>query len=570
MARNRSRGVRPYQRHFAMNCPVKVTVSFDRKVNRFVVRECDLDHNHRIGLEIMMHYPTHRKLTNSESKEIEEVLKLGANKKLVKQQIQRKFGKVTTLKDIQNLRDRAKKKEQHGRRDAQIVLDKLSEALSHDPQASGGVVVDDEDNLSILYYRSGLMSELFSKFPEVVLVDGTYNVNKAGMPLYSFMVEDGFGHGRVAFYAAVSEETAEQLETVVKAFKEANPASNQIQVIVIDKDLTEQKVLSEAFPQAKILFCQFHVIKYFHKKVSDCDIPKSDREELRSKLRSLVYAASEAEYNKLKDDIVNLANDDFNEYFESNWQNCKVMWVSYLRDEYLHLANTTNNRLECHHHKLKDLTSRSSTLSEMFDHVLTFSLTHALEYSQRTFVEEFTTCTTAFDHIPHASEIAAICTEHAANLVCEQLELAGKVDYQFKQDLHEENTFEIRYKDHKHFVNIDSNSCTCTFSKTLGLPCRHMFAARRRQELVIFCTSLVRDRWLKSYQIQVPGCEDLMLSAHPDDDMLSVAQSDQFNFTISKLQKKPMKATLSQSPEVQEGTSYWTEDCMCCKPSWYA
>ena len=99
------------------------------------------------------------------------MLELGANKKLAKQWIQRKSGKVTTLKDIQNIRDRMKRNEQHGRKDAQIVLDKLSQALSRDPQASGGVVVDDKDNLSVLYYRSGLMSDLFSKFPEIVLVD---------------------------------------------------------------------------------------------------------------------------------------------------------------------------------------------------------------------------------------------------------------------------------------------------------------------------------------------------------------------------------------------------------------
>ena len=84
----------PNQRHFC--CPVKVTVSFDRKVNKSVVRECSLEHNHRIGMENMMHYPTHRRLTNAESKEIEGVLKLGANKKLLKQQIQKKFGKATT------------------------------------------------------------------------------------------------------------------------------------------------------------------------------------------------------------------------------------------------------------------------------------------------------------------------------------------------------------------------------------------------------------------------------------------------------------------------------------------
>ena len=78
------------------------------------------------------------------------MLELGANKKLVKQLIQKKFGKVTTLKDIQNIRDWMKRNEQHGRKDAQIVLDKPFEALSRDPQASSGVVVDD-DNFSVLY-----------------------------------------------------------------------------------------------------------------------------------------------------------------------------------------------------------------------------------------------------------------------------------------------------------------------------------------------------------------------------------------------------------------------------------
>ena len=57
------------------------------------------------------------------------------------------------------------------------------------------------------------------------------------------------------------------LETVVKAFKKASPASDCVPVIVIDKDFTEHNVLITGFPQAKILFCQFHVIKYLYKKV---------------------------------------------------------------------------------------------------------------------------------------------------------------------------------------------------------------------------------------------------------------------------------------------------------------
>ena len=50
------------------------------------------------------------------------------------------------------------------------------------------------------------MRQIFQKFPEVLLVDGTYNINSVGMPLYCLMAEDGFGKGRVVFYAAISQE----------------------------------------------------------------------------------------------------------------------------------------------------------------------------------------------------------------------------------------------------------------------------------------------------------------------------------------------------------------------------
>ena len=110
---------------------------------------------------------------------------------------------------------------------------------------------------------------------------------------------------------------------------------------MIDKDFTQHKVVITGFPQAKIFFCQFHVIKYLCKKVSHCDIPKDDRKELQRKLKSLVYAASETEYDELKNEIAVIANSEFLQYFTTNWETCKSMWASYLRDQYLHLANTT-------------------------------------------------------------------------------------------------------------------------------------------------------------------------------------------------------------------------------------
>ena len=88
--------------------------------------------------------------------------------------------------------------------------------------------MNEEDSLEVLYYRSGLMKQLFHKFPEILLVDATYNVNGVGMPLYCLMVEDGFCHGRVVHYAATTAEDTEHLQKIVQSFKDENSAWSDI------------------------------------------------------------------------------------------------------------------------------------------------------------------------------------------------------------------------------------------------------------------------------------------------------------------------------------------------------
>lgn len=226
------------------------------------------------------------------------------------------------------------------------------------------------------------------------------------------------------------------------------------------------------------------------------------------------------------------------------------MWVTYLRDEYLHLANTTNNRLECHHHKLKDLISQSCVLSEMFNHVLTFSSTHALEYSQKSFVEEFTSRTTKFDEIPEAVEVAAVCTEHAANLICEQLVVANKVEYKITKVVQTSN-FELTYKDHKHCVNVDLNCCSCSFQKTLGLPCCHLFAVRAHLGLAVFDKIMVQERWLISYQIHLP--HTFATTCNPPASSGTLSSDVNYKVPkITKLMQKPLKGTLSQNQKYKK------------------
>ena len=97
------------------------------------------------------------------------------------------------------------------------------------------------------------------------------------------------------------------------AFKACNPSYSKTKVIVIDKDFTELSILNEEFPDATVLFCQFHVIKHLYKVVSDADVPKERRDNLRKVLHDIVYSLSLKEYNELRADIGN------SKYFEDNW-----------------------------------------------------------------------------------------------------------------------------------------------------------------------------------------------------------------------------------------------------------
>ena len=108
VARSRSKGLRPNQRHFSLGCEAKITVSYDRLSKRLAVTEFNLVHNHRVGEAIFQHHPIARRLSKEEEKDIKEIIQLRPNSKLVRNLITHKYGKQLTLKDIHNIKAKTK------------------------------------------------------------------------------------------------------------------------------------------------------------------------------------------------------------------------------------------------------------------------------------------------------------------------------------------------------------------------------------------------------------------------------------------------------------------------------
>lgn len=67
-------------------------------------------------------------------------------------------------------------------------------------------VVHDEDNeVAQIFIQTKEQRELFTKFGELVEIDGTYKVSKIGMPLYTIIIEDNFGIGQPICYRFLQE-----------------------------------------------------------------------------------------------------------------------------------------------------------------------------------------------------------------------------------------------------------------------------------------------------------------------------------------------------------------------------
>ena len=512
-----------------------------------------MTHNHRVGAEILSHYPSSRRLSQPEQEEVMAILSLHPNNKHLKEMIRKKFGKLTTLKDIQNLKAKVKEKARHGLQDAQLLLDCLQEALDRDKAARGGLIVNEDHVLELFYFQSGHMRKLFGKFPEILLVDGTYNVNGQGMPLYCIMAEDGYGHGRVVFFAATTEEDASHLQKIFQSFKDENSAWQSVRVIIVDKDFSEWKVLREEFPSATVLFCQWHVIKAMFKHIADCGIEKSMRDKARETIKCLVYAKDESEYDQLKEELFEATNAKFKKYFLANWESYQEMWVTFKRDKYVHFGNTTNNRLESNNQKLKDVTTRTSTLSEMFQNVLLFARTCESEYKHSSFTEEFTTASvvgnTLIDEC--VPEIKSACTQYAAAMLVDQLKIAHSVDYQVLVAKNEGmEMLEVQSPNGSlHMVNQCSEMgsvCSCSFHKTMCLPCRHMFAVQMHQKRPLFDSKMIVARWQKQYQLlEIPMEDDI--HHDPDDNKQDMQVLSMNNNSVSLL-----KNTLTQTQKYRK------------------
>ncbi|KAE9316426.1 hypothetical protein PF008_g19014 [Phytophthora fragariae] len=246
------------------------------------------------------------------------------------------------------------------------------------------------------------MRRLYSRFSELLLVDCTHKTNRYvylyssrilpgfhqdgtstnqnilsfvyryNYQLLTFMTMNEFGEGAVVQHSLLEANRDWHMDKAITHFKRLHLARIKLlRVIMVDKDMNEIRVLESNFPEARVLICHFHVIKYLKEMRSKPEFGKIssyDAVQIDACIHKLVYADSdisnEAAHFALKGLCERTGHSGFFDYFEKNWHECQDRWVMHRRADLPHFRNHTNNRLESFFGKLKDGVDGSKSMAE--------------------------------------------------------------------------------------------------------------------------------------------------------------------------------------------------------------
>jgi hypothetical protein len=142
------------------------------------------------------------------------------------------LGNEVTSRDIHNLVAKIKRELREEGTTVTRLQKSLEEFATSTPGNNAKIVVSD-GIATCITIQTGFMRKLFSAFPEVLLVDATYNTNANNYKLFSFMVHDAYGNGQFVQHNFLDSESADNMRTALAIFKENNEKWEDVQVIVV-------------------------------------------------------------------------------------------------------------------------------------------------------------------------------------------------------------------------------------------------------------------------------------------------------------------------------------------------
>lgn len=487
----RGAGHRPQQFVRSTKCPFRFIVQACpdcHGVWRLLVRNGVWIHNHPITPDAFDAYPSSHgiKCPVNEAR-VDSMIAVGV-KRLRVYDFLLCQGEKVTAKDVENMVSRHASKIS-STDDNEMTAIEIAKFMAKNPANASTINETDAGHTGVISMTTALMRTVYARFPEFLMVDCTHKTNRYNYQLMTFMVMNEYGEGMPVQQSLIEANGDWHTDCAIEHFKRVHAGRwKLLRVIMVDKDLNEIKILQSHFPEARILICRFHVVKYLsemYRKPVYGRISEDDHDAIDAIVDQMINAPSQDAYDSNRDDLRELCdrlgNVGFFDYMERNWHVCQDMWVIFRREDIPHFNIHTNNMLESWFGKLKDGLKSDASMTVCVREILAYERRKAKDYMYRHNKIGQNV------HAGYDDEMKLVLrfTTHfvASKIFPEYAVGVAQAEQYGYEEIAAENIVRVRGHVIRNMSLVDF-ACDCPFAKSMQLPCRHAIAYRASRKMV--------------------------------------------------------------------------------------
>lgn len=315
-----------------------------------------------------------------------------------------------------------------------------------------------------LYFQDAEMKRFYDLYPELLFMDATYKLTNLRMPLYILLAMGSNGESEiVAFFLTAGEDTA-ILTDMLNMFKSKNPKWQDMKTVFTDKDMSERDAVKKVFPDVALLLCIFHVLRAMSREITTTKMGITEEQRLSALkfLQKMVYAASEEEYDAIRDNFQNVIPASVVRYVESNWHNCRYEWVRCWQQQNVTYMQRTTNRLESVNKRIKAVVKLLSPLPVFFKDMISiiFCMRKERDHAFVNAADRVAVTSNRFGVVE--KQFSQVLIPFALSFVLRQIEETVTVDVVIDNGF---PSAEICGK----LEPINENNCSCLFAKSMCL-----------------------------------------------------------------------------------------------------
>ncbi|XP_073126237.1 protein FAR1-RELATED SEQUENCE 5-like [Henckelia pumila] len=427
-----------------------------------------------------------------------------------------------TERDLRNYQRSLR--EEHMGMDAETFVDFLQSEKEKCSTFFFDYETDSDNRFSRCFWADSVSRRANIVFGDVVVFDTTYNTNKYGLIFAPFVGVNHHGQTILFGCGFLSDERTKSFVWLLGKFLKAM-SSGAPKLIITDQDPAMTKAIAQVFPQTVHRYCLWHILNKFPDKLS----PVIFRDHYQS-IRNVIVHSTTSDEGVMENGISSSQRSESSHAFFKRYISNKNALMDFIVRFNKALRNQRHNELVADHIDMNERPKVMSNWPMETQMVKVYTKTKWLEFQKE--VGE-----------SHHYYVEQVCTE---------------IEFWVYHVMNFQASSSSKPRVLKHDVQRNDVYCSCMKFQFDGIPCRHMLAFFRVNQVFHLPDKYILKRWTQGAKV---GALLSLSELNVIDDPERCLMSRHWNLSFRS------SALVDAASMIEEGTKFLHEqfDHIDCK-----